>query len=65
MPKDDYNATHLTDDQLRELFEPIKPVIAVDEDWLMAQRARLEGAIQVTSDSWWSRLVEGVQLWWE
>lgn len=65
MPKDDYNATHLTDDQLREFFEPIKPVFAVDEAWLMAQRARLEGAIAVTSDSWWSRLVEGVQLWWE
>ena len=66
MPKDDYNQTHLTDDQLRELFSPIKPVIKVDEQWLMAQRARLEGAIEVASAvTWWTRFVEQVQLWWQ
>ncbi|MCH8327290.1 MAG: HEAT repeat domain-containing protein [Candidatus Marinimicrobia bacterium] len=66
MPKDDYNQTHLTDDQLRELFSPIKPVIKVDEQWLTAQRVRLEGAIELAgAGSWWSRFVEQVELWWQ
>jgi len=66
MPKDTYNQTNLSDTQIQDLFKEIKPSYKVNEDWLEAQRAQLQGALEVLgTPSGWTRAVEQIQLWWD
>ena len=66
MPNEHYNSSQLTDGQIREIFNEIKPSYRIEAAWLEEQRARLEGAIAVAAaGSWWTKAAEQVRLWWD